>query len=233
MLMATALTCTGGHGPYRRYYSIKGTTSNPMAWLSANVTLPVSNLDIKDNNSSYHGDTGYIYIGGYPESGLGVDAGFQHSTLNQDWAPFITVNGNQVGFTPRYKEGQTPTIKFSVPSDGNIALTISAVPVGGTSATTVTFARAATGWKKNGVGNTLKRLTTIAQLEGKENLRTGSYNKNVSWTNAKIGIDSFNNHTWSSADTGGSCYYPNDTSIVKVNYLNQSTETVSIILPTN
>lgn len=217
-------------GPYRRFLSKAGTTSSPNAWVSTMVYLPSKTNDINANNQSANGDTAHIYLGGSPAQGRSVDAGVFHSSTYDNWAAFIKDSGvsNPYTYVPRYSSNQTINMKFHIPQDNQVALTISGTNVNGVK-TTTTWVENVNGWKSNGVGNTMKRVTSIAQKP--QNLNNGSYLKNVRWSQTLIGKSSSSNHTWAAGDTAGSCYYPNDSSVFSINYINQANETVNIVIP--
>ncbi len=77
----------------------------------------------------------------------------------------------------------TISLEFYVPSDGSVAIRVT----GGTVRTGInrTLVTSASGWSKSGVGNVIKRLTTIAQASTNPN--SGSFLLNVSWLDTKLG----------------------------------------------
>lgn len=223
-------TCTGTEGPYRRVYSKPG-----YAWYGGNVYLPSkSKNEVKDQN--YDGgnwDTSYVYTGGRGVTGTGkvteVDIGFLHNTTNGDWGAFKRVAGGPMQSAPvRFNPGQTIYWRFYVTKDDEVALYFEAVPFGQTNKISYTLVVEAKGFKKNGTGNIIKRITHIAQPQS--NYTTGSYLKNVRWSNSYIGLMDSNSTKWLSAQTGGTCLFPNS-NIVKVNFVDYSQETVDIIIP--
>ncbi len=216
-----------GTGPYRRVLSKAGTTSTPYSWMKTSVTLPSSN-NVKEVQIN---DTAYAYIGGVSSTGVQVDAGLQHSPTYGNWAPIIYCNGKSFN-TPsseRFDAGQTVTMEFYVVSDNNVRLSATG-KVAGVTKTLSVDCNNATGFKKNGVGNQLKRATTIGQKP--ENLSSGSYVYGVRWFNSYIGTSSSTNHQWLAADmpsSGGYTSYPNSTK-VSVSFVNAGEETVTIDL---
>lgn len=172
-------------------------------------------------------DTGYVYIGG--SNGAEVDAGFQHSPTQDNWSPFISVNKVRpdTGITNvRFKNNQEVFMKFYVTSDNNVELNVTGTDVDGVKRT-ITLTAKASGWKKSGNGNLLKRVTSIAQVNG-DNFQSGSYIKNVRWSQARIGASSTSNALWSGTHTKEFISHKNP--YISVQYVNQSEETVSINL---
>ncbi|WP_028309054.1 hypothetical protein [Desulfitibacter alkalitolerans] len=231
LITIQSYTCTGTEGPYRRVHSKSG-----YAWYGGNVYLPSkAKNEVKDQNySGGNRDTSYIYTGGRSSSGIEVDIGFLHNTNagtngNGNWGAFRRVAGGTMYSAPvRFAPGQTIYWKFYVPQYNQIALYFEAIPDGDTTKISYTIVGDATGWKKNGTGNIIKRITHIAQPQ--TNLTTGSYLKNVRWSNSKIGLSDSQSTNWLSNQTGGTCLFPNS-SIVKVNFADYSQETVDIIIP--
>lgn len=222
-LGATALAA-GGTGPYRRVSSNAGTKSQPYTYMETTVTLP-SKSNIKENGK----DTAYVYIGG-SGNGTEIDAGLQHSPTYDNWAPIINCNSvySHPSDTDRFKGGQTVKMVFYVSADNKVVLQVSGTTDKGQYKTITTYCNTATGWKANGIGNTMKRVTSIGQSP--ENLSSGSYILGVKWANSYIGTTS-SKHQWLANDTlaSGSICYPNKTKVT-VNYVNAGEETVSIDL---
>ncbi|MFY0573526.1 hypothetical protein ACN28S_03405 [Cystobacter fuscus] len=215
-----APSCTSTTGPYRRVYS-----NASYSWLSTYVHLPGTTAEIKEYNVNGSGDTAYVYSGGWGANGDVVDAGFQHSPTYDNWSAIITVNGNPLSYSPRFLSNQDVNLKFYVPSNGQVALSVTGYDTTGTK-TTLTQVRAAAGFSSSG-GNILKRVTSIGQSV--QGMYTGSYVKNVHWYNSYIGTSSTSNHAWLAADTGGYCSYPDSTK-VQVNFVNAGEETDNIVL---
>lgn len=191
------------------------------------------------NDQNYSGgnrDTSYVYTGGRSSTGTEVDIGFLHNTnagssSSGNWGAFRRVAGGAIDAAPiRFASGQTVYWKFYVPQDGQIALYFEAIPDGESAKIAYTIVGQATGWKKDGTGNIIKRITHIAQPE--TDLKTGSYMKNILWKNSRIGLSDSNSAPWLSAQTEGSCLFPNS-NIVNVDFVDYSQETVNIIIPNN
>lgn len=219
-------SCTFAHGPYRRVFSKSG-----YSYYSGSVYLP-SDSEVEDGSipGQGNGDTAYIYTGGRSSTGTEVDAGFQHGETYDDWALFIkpSDNSNNKQNGPRFSAGQHVDIEFSVPQDGKVSLKATGIVRGESIRTSHTLITDASGFKANGTGNILKRLTSIAQTT--ENYGSGSFVKNVKWYNSKIGTSKNNATQWLANQTDGYCIYPSDKNVVHVNYVNAGEETVSIIL---
>ncbi len=211
-------------GPYRRVTSKTGTSSQPYSYVESSVTLPTKSNIYEATGTN---DTAYVYLGG-SGNGTEIDAGLQHSPTYDNWAPIILCGGvtYHPADTERFKGGQTVKLVFYVSSDNNVVLKVTGTTVSGTYKTITTYCSKATGWKANGVGNTMKRVTSIGQKP--QNLSSGSYMKNVAWNNSYIGTVS-SKHKWLANDTAGYITYPNSTK-VSVNYTNAGVETVSINL---
>lgn len=222
--LETTALAAGGTGPYRRVTSKTGTSSQPYTYVETNVTLP-SASDVYEKTGT--NDTAYVYLGG-SGNGTEIDAGLQHSPTYDNWSPIILCKGvvNHPSDTTRFKGGQTVKLVFYVSADSKLVLKVSGTSVNGTYQTITTYCNNATGWKVNGVGNVMKRVTSIGQKP--ENLSSGSYIKNVKWSNSYIGTSS-SKHQWLANDTAGYVTYPNKTKVA-VSYVNAGSETVSIDL---
>jgi hypothetical protein len=220
-----------GTGPFRRVKSKNGTQQTPYAWTCANVHIGKKPADVYDNDSLPSGDTAYVYLGGTGGDGahLEVDAGLQHSFTNDNWTLVMKVeNGANGHDLPRFKSDQNVFFKFYVNDNDSVTVKAQGFDVDNNWQER-TVCREASGWRKDGIGNAMKRCTTIAQIIGYENLLSGSYHKNVRWYECKIGASSTNNHYWSGSDIGESSKYPND-SRVTVQWTNWANETVHINL---
>lgn len=233
-------TQTGGSGPYRRVFSNDG-----YSWMSTYVTLP-SKPDInqpnkaaviKDQNSSTLGDTGYVYIGGWSSNSTGIDAGMQHSTLNDDWAPTTLANGLMVPSSTRFSANQDIYMKFYITNTNEATLAVSGIGTDGISKTITLVRSGVSGWNKDGIGSRLKRMTTIGQ-KGGESMTTGSFMKGVRWHDITIGRYDSNASSanliyssWGSSQTGGYHSWDNSQAThISVNYINAGEETVNIQL---
>lgn len=214
-------------GPYRRVYSRPG-----YAYQSSTVYLPSDVLgEMKEEKEAGHGDTAFIYAGGWGGKGGAVDAGFQHGRYmgrpQDDWAPFflvqqvggpsaITVSDEkQAGGAPwRLLAGQEAQLTFWVTKDAD--LTVLSMSMQGE--TSVDRAPASLtlrapidarfGWSAEGGSNILKRMTTIGQKYGQQNLSTGSFMKAVRWQNSQIGTTEAAAGAWTAEQTGGYCTFP-------------------------
>lgn len=222
-LGATAFAA-GGTGPYRRVLSKAGTYSQPYSYMETSVYLPTSSNVYEKKGTN---DTAYIYIGG-SGNGTEIDAGLQHSPTYGNWAPFINCKRvySHPTDTDRFKAGQTVKMVFYVSSDNHVVLEVTGITDKGQTKTIKTYCNNATGWKANGVGNKMKRITSIGQSP--ESLSNGSYIKNVRWSNSYIGTRT-SKHKWLANDTSDYVCYPNKTK-VNVSYTDAGTETVSINL---
>lgn len=214
-------------GPYRRVYSKPG-----YAYQHSTVYLPSDVLgEMKEEKEAGHGDTAFIYAGGWGGKGGAVDAGFQHGRYmgrpQDDWAPFflvqqmggpsaITVSDEkQAGGAPwRLLAGQEAQLTFWVTQDAD--LTVLSMSIQGE--TSVDRAPASLtlrapidarfGWSAEGGANILKRMTTIGQKYGQQNLSTGSYMKAVRWQGSRIGTAEADAGAWVAEQTGGYCTFP-------------------------
>jgi len=221
-----------GTGPYRRVYSDTGAS-----YLSVSVFLPGSTQVAMSGS-----DTAYVYVGGWGANGAGaVDAGFQYSPTFNNWSLFAAGVGvgriNYGTSSTRMAANQTVRLSFAVTQAGtNVNLTVQATgtQINGAGLVTQSLALAnVAGWTPGGQ-NTLKRMTSIAQVGG-DNFTSGSRISGVAWTNAVIGLDAASATTWTG---GGAQDYPIAPAVVSVNYLNAANETDAISLvpvpePTN
>lgn len=238
-LVVTPGPNSGGTGPFRRVYS-RATTTTGYSWESAYVLLQnPSGIKIAATTPA---DIAYVYEGGWGANGGAVDAGFQYSTANisnssGNWAAVVqreSSSGAQLwGYTPsRFYSYEEDNLKFYVPSDNMVAIawTATAIAEGSRNEITMAFAEAAGyGWKANGAGCILKRMTSIGQTPP-ENLNDGSYIKGTEWYNCLIGKSQTSNHSWTATDVGGYQNYPANSSKVSVNYVSPSQETDTINL---
>ena len=214
-------------GPYRRVYSKPG-----YAYVAARVYLPSDMTgEMHENKDAGHGDTAFIYLGGWGSRGGAVDAGFQHGHYakkpQDDWAPFflvqqvgarsaITVSKEkQASGAPwRLRGGQEVSVKFWVTrvQDGtHLNLFMQGVlSEDGTEACLTLSAPVDErfGWDATGGRNVMKRMTTIGQTYEQENLTSGSFMHGVRWSDAVIGATEADAHPWTANDTGGYCSFP-------------------------
>lgn len=174
-------------GPFRRVATQAGANVlyGRYSYASADIFAPGDgSVYGKTDNNGIQVETPYIYMGGQSSTGVEVDAGLQWSNVHTDWALFLRVGGalynnNQV----RLNSPATVTLEHYVPADGTVVVRVA----GGTVRTgsNRSLVAAAGGWTRNGVGNTMKRITSIAQSS--LNLTSGSYLLGVSWANAQLG----------------------------------------------
>ena len=213
-----------GTGPYRRVYSDTGAS-----YLSVSVFLPGS-AQVSMSGS----DTAYVYVGGWGASGAGaVDAGFQYSPTFNNWSLFAAGVGvgrvNYGSSSTRMAANQAVQLSFAVTRSGttvNLTVQATGTQINGAGRVTqsLTLANVA-GWSPGGQ-NTLKRMTSIAQVGG-DNFTSGSRISGVAWTNAVIGLDAASATTWTG---GGFQNYPTSPAVVSVNYVNAANETDAISL---
>ncbi|MEX1029873.1 MAG: hypothetical protein WDZ91_07485 [Paenibacillaceae bacterium] len=165
-------------------------------------------------------------MGGWGQTSGNVDAGLMHSTFYDNWSPMFNIAGTGVITYPeRYATNQNVNIKFNIPSNGNVSLTVSGIIYGTSTVETYTHVEPASGFVYNGT-NILKRVTSIGQAT--QDLSSGSWIDNVHWYSSLIVVSSSNYHTWLAADTYGYCSYT--TSVVTVTFVNAGEETDSIDL---
>ena len=255
-------------GPYRRVYSHPGYSFQASrVYLpsdSSSGSIGGGNAEMKEEKAAGKGDTAFIYMGGWGGRGGAVDAGFQHGHAGggpqDDWAPFFLVqqpqgasavtvsDEQQAGGGPwRILAGSQAELRFWVSQDAD--LTYLNLYVAGTTSVdrtdgTLTLRAAVDasfGWSAAGGDNILKRMTTIGQKFGQEDLSTGSYLRGVRWADSRIGQDEASAHTWTPDDTAGYCSYPDPKSPEgqrqdgqgpkwQVAYLDAANETDSIVL---
>lgn len=222
---------TGGSGPYRRVYSKDG-----YSWVSAFVTLP-GGTNIKDQNSTGLLDTAYVYLGGWSSTSTAIDAGMQHSTQYDDWAPTTLANGTMVPSPIRFKANQDIYMKFYITDTNEATLAVSGIGIDGVSKPATIVRAGVSGWNKDGIGSRIKRMTTIGQ-KGGESMTTGSFMKGVHWHDITIGHYDSNTSSanliyssWGSSQTAGYHLWDNTVAThVWVNYINAGEETVNIQL---
>ena len=219
-----------GSGPYRQVYSKvpASATAAGSSWESATIHLPGStNISIADPTS----ETAFVYMGGWGGTGSGgaVDAGWQYSSVNNNWSAVVRREGSaQWSYATRYNADQDVNLKFYAPADNQVAIawTATPYPTGTRIQRTMTFAMGAGyGWKANGNGCILKRMTSIGQ--DTEDFTTGSYIHNTHWSACLLGTSSTSNAAWGATNTGGFFNYPN-TTVVATTYVSQSDETDNV-----
>ncbi|QYK61737.1 hypothetical protein KAI37_02061 [Paenibacillus sp. S25] len=167
-------------------------------------------------------------MGGWSNTNMAVDVGLQHSTKYNDWAPFMLIEGvkNPYTFKPRFEPDQEVQMKFYVPSDGNIALTVTGYADG--EKISRSYVEPAPGWTATGNGNLIKRTTSIGQIQDRQDYNDGSYIRRVRWATSYIGSNSEDNIPWRNSQTYDYCSMPR--SKVEVDYVHGGEETDSIFL---
>lgn len=216
-------------GPYRRVYSKPGYSAQ-----GARVYLPTDQRgEMQEEKAAGHGDTAFIYMGGWGGRGGAVDAGFQHGRYGggqqDDWAPFFLVQqkgaasavtvatDKQAGGQPwRLLAGQQAELSFWVSAGEESDLTYLNMEAAGTLSIDGVPSRltlrapvdASFGWDPAGGDNILKRMTTIGQNYNQENLASGSFMRGVVWQDSTIGTSPAGLRPWTADDTGGYCSYP-------------------------
>lgn len=214
-------------GPYRRVYSKPG-----YAYQTAQVYLPSDNQgDLHEAKDAGCGDTCFVYAGGWGARGGAVDAGFQHGRYmnrpQDDWAPFFLVqqpggpsavtisDQRQRGGDPwRLRAGQNAILTFWVTQEADLTV-LSLFIQGETNLdrqhSTLTLRApvdARFGWDARGGANILKRMTTIGQTYGKQNLSTGSFIQGANWQGSRLGLTEQDAQDWRAEHTGGYCTFP-------------------------
>lgn len=214
-------------GPYRRVYSKPG-----FAYQSSQIYLPGADAgEVFEAKEAGHGDTAFVYAGGWGGKGGAVDAGFQHGRYmngpHDDWAPFFLVqqpggpsavtvsDQRQAGGQPwRLAAGQAATLTFWVSQNEDLTvlnLFIQGVTNVDGMPSTLTLSAPVDisfGWDAAGGANILKRMTTIGQTTGNQNLATGSFLRGVNWQSSVIGTTEADAQPWKAEQTGGFCSFP-------------------------
>jgi hypothetical protein len=211
--LAPLAACSNiGTGGYRRLSSKVGgglSSLTKYAYSKAIIGLPSESSGGITADLSF--ETPHVYLGG---TGAGVstevDAGFMYfkdSTYTSGGWELITNVGGVYTYGVVLSPGSSPTLEFLVPADDYVALRTWGGIVHPISTGPLTIAAYAAGWKTNGVGNTLKRVTSIAQLPGQQDFSTGA-RLAVDWNFALIGASPTLAHNWSSTDTSSDCFFP-------------------------
>lgn len=216
------------NGAFRRVYSPPGQYA-----AKATVTLPPANLTLPPGEHPLHGDTGFIYLEGWPGPGkTNFEAGLQYSPLH-NWYTFYTrpADPSQPDERHHFPAGDTVTISIS-PYSGSAA----ARPKGCRTASlciiaTVSDARAKEQRAYNvswaaGPSFIYARMTTIGQKPAND-FTDGAAFGPVAWSSARLAtVNSSKQITWSSWHGGGSQNWPPDRSrIVVVNAHDEVRET--------
>ena len=133
---------------------------------------------------------------------------------NRENVVYIDENDNIYATNPDLKESIT-----------NVVIQATGYDVNGNKKTYLKRAEAQ-GWRVDGTNCCLKRVITISQ--NGQNLHSGSYMKNISWSNWKIGTSSTKNADWSTKDTQVNVVYPSAV-YAKYSMTNHANDTVSIL----
>lgn len=195
-----------GIGAYRSVSSREG-----YSWVNNKVYLPErgSNLYInpatqgknKDARSpQYSNDTPYIYTGGTSSTKVEVNAGLQYNTVSNDWSLMLCSSDNEknpIIFTSKIQTGQEVALKFYCSVDNRVVVSVIGYDKQGKKKQ-FAIVRDSKGWRKDGTGCTIKRVTNMAQAYNDFN--TGSYIKNVKWSQCLIGVSSNKCSLWSLKD---------------------------------
>jgi hypothetical protein len=203
-------------GPYYRVYSPipKDADAPGFSYAEATVTLQDSaHITLNPDSKS----TAFIYLGGWggKTTGGAADAGFMYNRVKKDWSPFIayrTPKGTKfLASTLRYKAGTQAKISFSVPKDNALSLRWEGVPTDKANVTSGTIEVnmwSGYGWRADGRGCVLKRVTSIAQ--DPENLESGETHTDAGWQDMRIGTSADDAVAWTEEQTGGRQSYPED-----------------------
>lgn len=189
-----------GTGAYRRVYS-----HAQYSYVSAQIYLP-GGAEV----SMVGSDTPYVYTGGWGDNGqTAVDAGFQYSPKFNNWALFLKAEGiagaGDVG--PRFKADQTVTIAFAVTPAGNSAtlqITADGVDIHDQPIHRTLSVPDVPHWSTH---NTLKRMTSIAQVGG-DHFTDSSFIRGVRWSHVAIGTSAADAKPWEDEQTAGTENYP-------------------------
>jgi hypothetical protein len=220
------LICETQKGPYRRLRSKKGSITTPYTVVESYVWLPsLVRGEVFVANSL--NDTPHIYHGGSPGGGgSDVDAGFLYSAKKNDWALFVNGGSCSPAVSTRFRAGQLIELNLFVLDEGRLTLSARGYFTDGTFGwNSCTFD--ASGFRKDGIDNRFKRITSIGQRTYDAN--SGSYLRYVEWNYAKIGLYGGPWHDWADKDTSQNCVYPN-TAKVYVDFRTFSHEIVHIDL---
>lgn len=218
-LSSQAVTCpSGGSGPYRRVRTAAGTASVPYTYAKASVQLSSGSLTRVEQNPNVR-ETPYAYLGVTTSTNVEADVGLQYNVVAKDWGAYIKSGGTIVtgSLGPiRYSTGQVMNLEFITVSDNRAKLRISNPSTTVSDNPKVIFFDVS-GLKASGVGNRLKRVTSIAQATSSgsatQNFTTGAY-YSAAWTNMAVGTTT-SAPAWGSrsSDVVESCYWPNPTNV--------------------
>ncbi|GBG08361.1 hypothetical protein PAT3040_02941 [Paenibacillus agaridevorans] len=221
-------------GPFRR-----GTTAKGYSRMHAFIQLPGKNQGITiPSSASTSADKAYVYMGAIDKDNAHVDAGV---TYNYESGPYywqeswgMTLAGASPTNNPTFGNFTAGWInmKFYIPSNNKIVLEVTGTRKETNTLQTYTILANVDlailrNFNSNGSGVTLKRVTSIAQEKGKQNLTSGSTlgtsTNYVYWENVRIGTKETDLSTQS---VGYFCGH--QTTNVLVDYTNQANEKVRV-----
>jgi len=232
---AEAACPTAKTGPFRRV-----TTAEGYSRMHARIKLPTKGqgLNISTNANSLYGDKAYVYMGAIDKDKDHVDAGVAFNNeagpyaWNEAWGMTMT-GATKASSSPDFANFKSGWIvmKFYIPEKNKIVLEVAGIHPKTNAAYTVSILASIDGLFKdfhsNGSEVTLKRVTSIAQIEGKENLNSGSEFGNstdyVWWETVRIGTTETN---ISSQSVGYFCGYKINNQLV--DYTDQANEKIRI-----
>ncbi|MBJ9993252.1 hypothetical protein [Paenibacillus sp. S28] len=231
-------------GPYRKVLSVPGKSR-----ITANVYLPVKGTEIymnpKDKTvggvTKKTGDAADMYLGALNTIGTKVyqvDAGLQfnwgdgkapETPTEETWGMISLGMGSVISGSPaNFKMGTTAFMKFYIPQSNQAALSVSGTAKDGTplSQTIVWNVDSEKGFTTYGTAMQVKRITSIAQTTGYEDLTTGSYVYNAQWNDVKVGTASGTEQLMNASLTSTNCGY--QPSNILVDWTSWAQETVKV-----
>ncbi|MGH2349291.1 MAG: hypothetical protein ACRDFT_07505, partial [bacterium] len=168
-------------GPFRRIVSKIGTSSRPYNVVRSLVWLPSSTSgDLKMNRSL---DVPHVYFGGNASGSKDLEAGVFWNPAKDNWAMYHRGGGSceKPLLTKRFKSGQRIELVVHVVENNRLGLGVyGTFTDGGQGWVECVFD--STGWRRNGVDNRFRRMTSIAQKRGKYDPKSGSYVRGVEWS---------------------------------------------------
>lgn len=207
-------------GPYRRIFSNTG-----YSYSAGNVDTPCNPSNFPATVSA--NDTGYLYIGGWSDTGDQVDAGLQYSSVYNDYEPYFLHAGDppaDIAFS--YPCGNSAYMEFYVVDSTHVDLTINGFDSTGAPSTYsyVGLVPVGNGWSPDGSGpqggGVMKRALSIAQAS--QSLNNGDYfgydpvNKvpTIGWSQWQVGTNYAPGGNYPSVPldntTGGSDLFPSN-----------------------
>ncbi|WP_420594238.1 hypothetical protein [Deinococcus sp.] len=184
-------SCTATTGPCRRVRTAIGTSSMPYGYGAATVSLLATPVPA--------GGTPYAYMGATSSTGKESDVGLQYNTGAGDWGAYIrsnnvTVTGDVNNPQPprRYNPGTSTNFEYLVSNDGFGRLRINKASTSANVPNPFSIDFSQPGLRKDGVGNIVKRITSIAS----PTTTGGSFA--VQWTSMRVGLTTATNHSWGS-----------------------------------